>query len=134
MAGEKITRNVENSQQPVLVLPTDEHRVRQLEAKLAEYKERLNAQATKEPYKHPDLSQSARGRMKLAILDRLLEERELPIWDFSKEFADRNESLVALLGPHEYESKWNDAAAVIESYCITGGAEVYDGTGLPDIS
>ena len=132
MAGEEITRSAENSQQPVLVLPTDEHRIRQLEAKREEYKERLAAQAAEDPYKHPDLAQSPRGRMKLAILDRLLETGELPIWDFSKEFIALHEGLLILLGPQEFKSQWDDSVYVIESYCTTGGAVLRGGTGLPD--
>ena len=135
MPGELDHRQVEGDEtadEPILRLPTGEHRIRQLEAKKAEYEERLAEQEAREPFAPRDLAQSPDTRMKLAIVSRLLEAGEVPTWAFSIEFASQNEGLVVLLGPEGFEAQWNNAACVIEDYCITRGAEVTGGTGLPE--
>ena len=67
--------------------------------------------------------------MKLGILEALLDREELPLWDFSLEFAEQHKGLIAFYGAEAFERTWNYAAAVISDYNETGGARV-GGPGL----
>jgi len=129
----RFTEGGEAANEPVLRLPADEHRVRQLEAKKTEYEERLAKQSAREPYRHPDLAQDPGTRIRLAILSRLLEAKEVPTWTFSLELASQSEGIVAVLGPKGFEEAFNCSAAVINDYCETGGTQVRGGTGLPEV-
>lgn len=104
---------------PVIILPEDPNRRRQLEAKLEEYKGRLDSD------RHPGLQM--RGICKKMILERLLRDGQVKTWDFSLE-------LEKTYGPYFDLCDFDMACAVIKDYCETGGANARGGTGLPAIA
>lgn len=103
---------------PIIKLPTDPTRQNQLKEKLQEYKQRLKNNA----HRHPQLQMGT--ICKLAILERLLEKKEVKTWDLSRELAEKYPESYK---PHMFDS----ACAVIDDYCLTGGKNVHGGTSLP---
>lgn len=105
----------------IIILPEDEKLVIQFGKKLNEYVERLEAAS---------LSGDARARMsalcKIAVLKALLKE-------------GRVDSNVVKLSLKEYavdplfSERFENACGVIEDYCVTRGANLVGGTGLPSL-
>lgn len=100
---------------PIISLPSDEARRKQLQKKLEEYRGRM------QPYHAPELQME--NICKIAVLERLLRDGQVNAWDFSRELAE------------EYDSGFdsNDfslACAIIDDYCKTGGANLRGETGL----
>jgi len=109
---------------PKIVLPKDESIKRALEAKLDEYRGRLDRMRKQEPFMHPELFTRANAHSvyKCAILERLLDKGEVDTPAFSLELQKLHGFFDAL--------NYDDAAAVIDDYCMTGGSNVNGGTGL----
>jgi len=99
----------------IIVLTEDETRKKQLQNKLKEYKGRMD------PHRAPELQMGT--ICKIAVLERLLRDRRVNTWDFSKEMVD-------IYGSGFRMREFNVACAVMEDYCKTGGANLSGGTGL----
>lgn len=106
---------VETKESPVIVLPNDEMRKRQLEDKLKEYKGR------KDPHRHPALQMDT--ICKIEVLERLLRDGKVVTWDLSREMAKT-------YGDSLDVDALDNACFVIEDYCKTGGKSIDGGTGL----
>ncbi len=106
---------MEIGQSPVLTLPEDPTRVRQLQAKLEEYKGRMT------PSRAPETRMDT--ICKIAVLKRLLAQGKVTTWDLARELA-------ANYGSGYDPNAFNNACAVIQDYCETGGASAVGGTGL----
>lgn len=104
---------------PTIVLP--EERRAQLEAKLLEYKGRLDQQ------QHPDLQLmlGSDSMGKIVVLERLLRDGSVDTRALMGELRDRFGDMynpLHLVGP----------ISVINDYCLTGGVNTYSGeTGEP---
>lgn len=107
-------------QGPVLTL--FEERKGQLEAKLSEYRGRLDER----PTMHPELQliRHSDAMYKITVLERLLKDGRISTWELSREMAKK-------LGSEFDARLFNRACAVISDYNQTGGANLSSGTGLP---
>lgn len=103
---------------PILILPDDEMRKKQLQKKLEEYEKR------KDPFKHPGLQMS--NICKIEVLSRLLKDGRVITFDLANEMFDRYGSYFDI-------DSFNVACGVIKDYCETGGKVVSGGTGLPAV-
>ena len=103
---------------PIISLPDDKARQKQLQRKLKEYQERM------QPYRAPELQME--NICKIAVLERLLRDGQVNTWDFSLELAKEHGSE---FNPYDFSL----ACAVIDDYCKTGGANLSGGTGLPSV-
>lgn len=115
----------ETEESPVIILPDE--RKEQLQAKLDEYHSRMAKDG--DPYTHPEqlLFMGSGAAYKSVVLERVLRDGSLRIWDLSLELSER-------LGPAFNPEKFTKACAVIKDYCETGGINVQGGTGLPQIN
>ncbi|OGZ20805.1 MAG: hypothetical protein A2654_00235 [Candidatus Nealsonbacteria bacterium RIFCSPHIGHO2_01_FULL_43_31] len=100
---------------PIIVLTEDATRKKQLENKLKEYKGRMD------PYRAPEMQMGT--ICKIAVLERLLRDGQVNVWDLSVEMA---KTYGSGFGTREF----NVACAVMEDYCKTGGKNLSGGTGL----
>lgn len=107
-----------------IVLPTDEARVLALKNKFVEYIKRMEVRKRENPYMHPDLFNQtySHALYKMLILGRLLDKKEINTEEFSSEIKEKLGFLA--------EDGYSDAVGVISDYCLTGGKNTYDGTGL----
>ena len=111
------------SEEYKIVLPKDEVLKGKLERKLEEYKGRL--EKLDDGYKHPELIRRCNidSEYKIAVLERLLADGEVNTHAVSLELHKK-------YGIIDIEA-FNNAAGVIEDYCMTGGIKnTYGGTGL----
>jgi len=108
----------QRKKKPVITLPSDPKRITQLKIKLLEYQRRFD------PYKAPELQMGT--ICKMVVLERLLKEGKINAGDLSKEMAKT-------YGSGFNEGAFLNACSVIEDYCLTGGANVNGGTGLPSV-
>ncbi len=108
---------VENTQKMrrVIILPDDEKRKQQLQAKLAEYRERKKRRGS---------LFSAHAFYKLVVLERLLRDGKVVVGKMFKEMGESHKE------DFDGFDFW-DACEVIDDYCKTGGQNVSGGTGLP---
>lgn len=104
---------------PIISLPNDETRRKQLQKKLEEYRRRM------QPYRAPELQME--NICKIAVLEKLLQNGQVNAWDFSREMARE-------YGPGFNTNDFSLACTVIDDYCKTGGANLRGGTGLPSTS
>lgn len=104
---------------PVIRLPEGPERVAQLQRKLEEYKGRLN------PMQHPDLQvlSDPDTTHKIAVLEALLRDKQVVTHDLCRELANK-------WGQRFDGYSFNNACAVIDDYCQTGGEHAVGGTGL----
>lgn len=99
-----------------LALPTDPIRVAQLQAKLVEYKQRLERDC------HGDDMFSVWDSIcKIAVLDMLLTDGQINLNAVRKKLAHEHGEAVGRV---------RVAFEVIADYCKTGGQNLYNGTGL----
>ncbi|MBT9144063.1 MAG: hypothetical protein DDT29_02477 [Dehalococcoidia bacterium] len=113
-------KNKENIESPKIKFPEDITKVKSLQEKLAEYKERLGTQMKKDPHKVPELFTDT--NYKIAVLEKLLTDGEVNTHELSRELNEK-------YGGFNVDD-FNNACAVIEDYAKTGGKEVTGGTGL----
>ncbi len=113
-------KNKENIESPKIKFPEDITKVKSLQEKLAEYKERLGTQMKKDPHKVPELFTDT--NYKIAVLEKLLTDGEVNTYELSRELNEK-------YGGFNVDD-FNNACAVIEDYAKTGGKEVTGGTGL----
>lgn len=103
------------TESPVLVLTKDKKRLQQLNGKLAEYRGR------RDPQYPPEMQMDT--ICKIAVLERLLRDSRVNTWEFSRELA-------STYGTSFDVEAFNNACAVVEDYCQTGGQIARGGTGL----
>lgn len=115
-----IERLEKEKESPVLVLPEDKKRQKQLKIKLAEYKKRLD------PYCPLEVEMQMDTICKITVLERLLQDGQIKTWDISLEMAKT-------YGSGFNVDLFNNACGVIEGYCKTGGANLRGGTGLAKV-
>lgn len=101
---------------PILTLPPNALLEQKLRSKLEEYRGRLHL------YRDPELQMST--ICKIAVLERLLMDREVNTWELSMEMSN-------IYGTGFSVNDFNKACGVIDDYCKTGGQNVSGGTGLP---
>lgn len=99
----------------VITIP-DARRRRQLEVKLAEYRDRLD------PYKHPQLQ--ATTHAKITVLKQLLEQGTFQPKVARPSFTN---------APWFTSEAYFTACDVVNEYCLNGGIHLHGGTGLPDV-
>lgn len=104
---------------PILVLPKSVSLEQKLRYKLEEYEGRLYI------FRHPDVQMNT--ICKIAVLERLLRDREINTWKLSIEMANIHGSDFSV---HDF----NHACGVADDYCKTGGKNVCGGTGLPSFN
>ena len=100
----------------IVEIPMDRNRRKQLINKLAEYKKRY------QPYCAPDLQMDV--ICKIAVLEAILLDNRVNTWDLSRKMQRKYGSAFTL-------TVFNNACAVIDDYCQTGGKRVTGG-GLPN--
>ena len=105
---------------PEIKLPDDPRIRERLEVKLAEYRGRLSR--LDDGFRDPALLQSTDAGYKVAILERLLQDGVVHTWEFSREL----EAKYGIVKPYNF----NNAAAVIDDYCRTGGKNTSGGSGF----
>jgi hypothetical protein len=103
---------------PIITLSSDPKSIQQLKLKLLEYNNRLDH------YKPPEAQMSP--ICKIAVLSRLLEKGHLNTLELMAE-------MEKTYGSGFNKGYFLRACAVIEDYCLTGGANLNGGTGLPKI-
>ncbi len=101
----------ETKRPPIIMLPEDETRRRQLLKKLSEYRERLR----QHPFDHPGRQMDV--ICKKTVLERLFRFSQVDTWTLSCEMAKTYENSFDI-------SAFNNACGVIEDYCKTGGQNV----------
>ena len=101
-----------------LELTADKERIKRLEAKLAEYKNRFAKKAHLAPEKQQDLY------FRHYILENLLKNKRLEISEIKNE-------MKAKYGSVFKESVFLGAVRVVDDYNTTGGLATFGGTGLP---
>ena len=115
----------------VFSLPSDEHRVRQLSAKLDEYRLRHLIDYD------PEGRIPATERAKVSLLSAIIAGETLTMSEAWKRFNETPEDQVPpdewFWAPEKLFDRWLDAAVVIYDYIETGGQHVYGGTGLPEV-
>lgn len=104
---------------PIFVLPEDTVRVRQLQKKLEEYKQRIH------PYRAPELQMGT--VCKIAVLEKLLQDKVVDIWQLCL-------AMEKTYGSGFDPNKFGIACGVIDDYCSTGGENTTGGTGLPNVN
>jgi len=128
---------------PTLILPNNEKRVSQLRDKMKEYAQRFenykrDLQEQNE-YWHPEqvelFSKQSSSYTKLAVLSELFLEENINTADFSLELGRKlkNEfegTTGRTFNVELYSEHYNQACAIIDDYCKTGGANCRGGTGL----
>lgn len=107
---------------PTIVLPSNPEIKKKLGRKLEEYRKRVEKHVEENPTMHPALIYGSSLGYKMIILERLLQEGVVDTWQLSLEL-EKKYGIV-------YNDQFNNAAAVIEDYCTTGGKKVYGGTGF----
>src|SRR4030042_4226739 len=105
----------ETNEPPIIILPEDEAHKQQLHRKLEEYRQRID------PFRHPGLQMSA--VCKKTVLEHLLRDGQVNTWKLSKDMA-------ATHGQTFDIDAFNNACAVIDDYCKTGGKKAQGGTGF----
>jgi hypothetical protein len=107
---------------PTITLPED--RRKQLQAKLKEYRARMQEGDAK--FKHPDLLllMGSDAATKATILERLLRDGKVDTRQLMGELRDR-------LGDMYNPLTLINPILVIQDYCRTGGTHAVGGTGLP---
>jgi len=103
------------SESTIITLPDNHARKQGLEAKLDEYRGRLNLDES--------LAEKMDTICKIAVLETLLREGKVVTWDLSQD-------LFAKYGEAFDIKQFNVACEVIIDYCDTGGQNVWGGTGL----
>lgn len=104
---------------PVIILPKSERRRKQLQAKLEEYKKRV------ESFRHPGAQMDT--TFKIAVLETLLKNERVETWELSQQLA-------SIYRGHFDLKAFDNACAVIKDYCKTGGKKARGGTGLPALA
>ena len=115
----------EKQKSPKIKLPENSEMVQRLQDKLGDYKQRLEYEESEiDPYKAPEtvFSMLVDTRYKIAVLEKLLNDGEVNTFELSKELNDQDGRLDT--------QAFNNACAVIDDYCKTGGKNVRGGTGL----
>ncbi len=103
---------------PVIKLPADPKRLKQLRLKLVEYEGRLDK------YKHP--AAQMHGICKLAVLSSLIKSGKVNTPELMAE-------MTKTYGSSFNKGEFLSACTVIEDYCLTGGANLHGGTGLKPV-
>lgn len=103
---------------PIIELPSDPKRVQQLKLKLIEYHNRFDR------YKPPEAQMSP--ICKIAVLSHLIEDGKVNTQELMAE-------MEKTYGSGFNKGYFLRACAVIEDYCLTGGANLHGGTGLKPI-
>jgi len=77
---------------------------------------------------HPELQlfMGSGTAYNFCVLERLLSNGIVKTFDLSAELAEK-------LGDRFNPTKFGNACGVISDYCLTGGANVHEGTGLPQV-
>jgi len=112
---EEEERRIKN---PIITLPSNPKRVQQLKLKLLEYKKRIDG------YKPPEFQMDT--LCKIAVLSRALEKGQVNTQDLMVE-------MEKTYGGSFNKGYFLRACTVIEDYCLTGGADLHGGTGLPKV-
>lgn len=115
----KEVRKLDFSKSPVIELPKDSMRVEQLRMKLEEYRRRVfqgrwSAEELFDLY------------LRIVLLEKLFAEGRVNTWGFAEELCGR-------FGGYPPRQVFNQACAVIDDYCKTGGVNNRGGTGLPKV-
>lgn len=112
-----------------IILPADKRRVKQLQLKLAEYKERARRhefealqQGKNIAYAQPETVLDFSTKSKIEVLSALLEKGKIS-W---REIEESNSSPAKI--PY-----LRDAFEIVRSYAESGGKELVGGTGLPEV-
>jgi uridine kinase len=116
-----------------LELPEDETRISKLKRKAKEYEKRVEDYRKKieekEPYQHPGLIEiqlkKSQDYMNFTILSKLLSVKRLETNSFSLELNKKG-----LIIDKESLERYNQACAIIDDYCKTGGTNAQNGTRL----
>lgn len=109
-------------------LPTDEDLQRQLVAKLEEYEGREKPYAGH--YKEPDDPIARKVNcevMKEALLRIVLTEDSITYEEFKEYISQKYKNLSVI------EEDIREVFAIISDYCVTGGQNLHDGTGLSEV-
>ncbi|NQT50111.1 hypothetical protein HQ571_05440 [Candidatus Kuenenbacteria bacterium] len=99
---------------PVIELPVDDLKVRELQAKRDDYLERLKTHKS-EQYRL-DLT------YRIELIESLLREKRVETWDFCHLIVTREGSING--------QAFDNACAVVDDYCKTGGAQTIRGRGF----
>lgn len=122
-------QSIDITESPVLTLPEDEKLVKRLEAKLAEYKTRMEEI---QDFRHPEfaykISPSFKDAFcKFTVLGRLLDCKKVNTFELALEIAARFENV-------EFDvDSFNNACGVIAAYSGQSDQEPQGGTGLPEV-
>lgn len=111
-------QNIQN-ESPTIELPDREGVKENLEAKLREYKERLEMHSTDEYIVTNSI-------YKIAIIEELLKNGKVKTWKLSRKL-NRKHGCVD-------DAQFVSACHVIADYCRTGGRHVHGGTGFYKIN
>lgn len=107
---------------PIITLPANQELQAQLQAKLTEYKQRLERQGINS-FTPPEIRATSKTWYAVRILETVLNEGAVGTFDLSREIA-------AELGEYFDVHHFEQYAAVIDDYCKTGGVNANGGTGL----
>lgn len=110
----------------IIVRPEDLKLVARLGLKLQEYTNRLETMEM-DPgnrYKSPEHPIFWATLYKIALLKAVLEEGSVDTHEMSMTFYEKGMINIKI---------FNGAAGAIHDYCLTGGKNVSDGTGLPEL-
>lgn len=112
--------NIQERESITITLPEDPSILKALDAKLVEYKKRLDEQVENNPYQPPEFFTDT--IYKIYILESLIDNGEVKMYNLSKEINDK-------YGYLDVDDYYN-AYSVIEDYAKTGGKNNSGGTGF----